>query len=429
MVQFKANKAVIITALPIEFEAVCHYLKDTKEIQHPKGTIYSKGYFHYGRNIWEILVAEVGKGDPAAAQETERALAFHNPDVALFVGISGGIKDIKMGDVVAADKVYYYESGKWSSRSEKAAEFLPRPMVFPSGYRLVQKAKALARKNEWQKLLNTEDYNPNLSAIVGPIAAGESVVASKSSDVYKLIQKTYGDSIALAMEDFGFMRAVYANPDVDAIVIRGISDLIDNKLVADSMNWQLKAARHACAFAFKLLSELDLNYKDLQNKEIKSSIINDVLRETDQAKEKGSKSYGYLDQYDNPSDFLFWAKKLKDNLEILKTDLKLVIECGFEIIIAIDFFDLFEYCFPFANDLGSKEMFKSKFGDREFLNREMARHLLFYKLDNLYSFPVLLLPPYIQERNSFFKFIGKLIIEYKDDKKREFILSTCLAPT
>jgi hypothetical protein len=192
--------------------------------------------------------------------------------------------------------------------------------------------------------------------------------------------------------------------------------------VADSMNWQFKAARYASAFAFKLLSELDLNYKDLQDNEIKSSIINDVLREKDKAKEKGSRSHGYIDQCVNSRNFLFWAKNLKDNLEILKTDLKLVLECGFEIIVAIDFFDLFEYCFPFANNLGSKEMFKNKFGDREFLNREMARHLLFYNLNNLYAFPVILLPPYIQERNNFFRFIGKLIIEYKNDKKREFIL-------
>ena len=201
-------------------------------------------------------MAEVGKYNPIASQETERAIAVHKPSVALFIGVSAGIKDVKLGDVVAADKVYYYESGKWGEGRNGEAEFYPRPMVYNSGYRLVEQAKALARKDEWQKLLDSDDLEPKPSAIVGPLAAGESVVASKASEVYALIKKTYGDSIALAMEDFGFLRAAYANPDVQALVIRGISDLIEKKAEADSKGWQEVAAQRASAFAFNILSRV-----------------------------------------------------------------------------------------------------------------------------------------------------------------------------
>ncbi len=252
---FNRCKAVIVTALPLEFDAVCSYLCKSEEVEHPQGTIYTKGQYVGNKNTWDVLVAEVGKNNPIASQETERAIAFHKPSVALFIGVSGGVKDVRLGDVVAADKVYYYESGKWDEGQNGEAEFHPRPMVYNSGYRLVEQAKSLARKDEWQKLLDLDDLEPRPSAIVGPLAAGESVVVSKASEVYTLIKKTYGDSIALAMEDFGFLRAVYANPDVQALVIRGISDLIEKKSEADSKGWQDVAARRASAFAFAVLSK------------------------------------------------------------------------------------------------------------------------------------------------------------------------------
>ena len=83
--------------------------------------------------------------------------------------------------------------------------------------------------------------------------AGYKVVSSDGATVYGLIRETYGDSVAVEMEGAGFLLATHANAGVDALVIRGISDLVVDKKVTDEAGWQDVAARNAAAFAVEFL--------------------------------------------------------------------------------------------------------------------------------------------------------------------------------
>jgi nucleoside phosphorylase len=189
-------------------------------------------------------------GNSLSAAATERVLNLFKPDFAFFVGIAGGLRDdLKIGDVVAASKVYGYEGGK------SGATFQPRPEAPPVSHAAEQRANAVVRDKVWQKRI-TPSPRTIPDAIVRPIAAGEKVLVSESSEDLKRVRTTYTDAHAVAMEDHGFATAVRAHPSVCFAVVRGISDLIENKQEADRTGSHDIAARNAAAFAFEMLAGL-----------------------------------------------------------------------------------------------------------------------------------------------------------------------------
>lgn len=238
--------AVILTALDVETRRVLRHLPKVSET-HVRDTVFHVGVF----GNWRVAVAEVGAGNIRAALIASRAIDYFDPEVALFVGVAGGIKDVAVGDAVVAIKVYGYESGKETSRG-----FEPRGEVYVTAYALEQRARAIRLSTEWKSRLDPEVPHSEPRIFLGAIAAGEKVVATARGPIATYLRKQYSDALAVEMEGRGFLEGIHINAPVKGGVIRGISDLLSGKVAADAGGSQMKAADVASAIAFEILATL-----------------------------------------------------------------------------------------------------------------------------------------------------------------------------
>lgn len=197
-----SQTAVILTALGVETTAVLRHLTGVST-ETVSGTAFFRGHFEG----WDIAVIEAGAGNTSAAAITARACEHYKPKVALLIGVAGGVKDVAIGHVVVATKVYGYESGK-----DKASDFQPRPDLLRSDHELEQRARVERQLNQWQLRLNPQLPHENPLLHVGPIAAGEKVVASKCTSTAKFLQKVYGDALAVEMEGRGMSNSAQYFP-------------------------------------------------------------------------------------------------------------------------------------------------------------------------------------------------------------------------
>jgi nucleoside phosphorylase/tetratricopeptide (TPR) repeat protein len=197
-----------------------------------------------------VLVLTDRDNTPAAVQ-VERAITRFRPRVVLFVGVAGGRRDARIGDVVAASVIYNYEAGKDTDDGLRT-----RIKTLPSSFRLVQQAHAVVRERRWALRVKPVALADAPTASVQPLAAGTKVVAGHASETARLIDASCGDAQAIEMEGFGILHAAYVNREVEALVIRGVSDLLDGKSKTADRSTQPAAARNAAAFAFEILHRL-----------------------------------------------------------------------------------------------------------------------------------------------------------------------------
>ncbi|MDR6772675.1 5'-methylthioadenosine/S-adenosylhomocysteine nucleosidase [Azospirillum sp. BE72] len=242
--------AIIMTAIPVETSHVLQHLQGLRR-EMRRGSLFHIGQFSGQTGNWNVVVGEMGAGNAMAALLTERTIAEFKPDIALFVGIAGGMKDVRIGDVVVASSVYGYESGKIES-----TRFLVRPRELRSSTSLMSLARGLPYRNDWVARLRYRLPGDNRKLVFGRVAAGEKLVASAKSELCRFLREHYNDAIAVEMEGYGFLDAVNHNEEVRGLVVRGISDLLDDKAATDARGSQDIAADSAAAVAFEILSML-----------------------------------------------------------------------------------------------------------------------------------------------------------------------------
>jgi nucleoside phosphorylase len=244
-----------VTAIPIEFNAVTNCLSNKKTITEPE-SVYEVGEYDFDKKSAKIAVVQTGEGNSNSAIHTTMAICKFQPEVVIMVGIGGGVKDVKVGDVVVGQYVHYYEMGK-----DDGQKFLIRPRGYEPAQTLLTRAEAISRdvNKGWLNLIpddSREDVHPSLGepeSFVKPIAAGEKIGASKKADLIKLITASYNDTVLIEMEGFGFQKAVH-KAGKQGIVIRGVSDVVKQKSNVKEEIRQKIAVKRAAAFAFETLN-------------------------------------------------------------------------------------------------------------------------------------------------------------------------------
>ncbi|MDT9700643.1 5'-methylthioadenosine/S-adenosylhomocysteine nucleosidase [Streptomyces sp. P17] len=232
-----SQTVVVLTALAVEYDAVrAHLGEDVEELVHEDGTRVERG--RLPGTEWTLAVAELGEGAVNASALTTQILGWLRPEAMLFVGVAGSLKpDVAIGDVVVGTKVYAVQGGKVTPSG-----FQARPEVWHGSNRLVQAARSALR--------GLEEVQGHLK----PIACGDVVLTDDRSAFAEFIKRHYNDANAIEMEGAGAVHAAHVSGQLDALVIRGISDRANpGKSNADKGGSQKRAAAQAAAVAVGVL--------------------------------------------------------------------------------------------------------------------------------------------------------------------------------
>ncbi|MEL6942206.1 MAG: hypothetical protein AAFO82_06020 [Bacteroidota bacterium] len=245
---------MILTPIPIEYQGIRNYLHGIHTVEQ-EGIYYEVGHFQGLHHHYSVAIREIGANNTTSSLATEKAVNHFQPSIIILFGIAGGIKDVKIGDIVIGECSYDYETGK-----ETAEGSLARPQSTNYDSKLIEFARHVNRQGKWRQKLLSQHYP---SVLFGAVASGNKVVSSTDSLVFRYIKKHLNNSLCLEMEASGFGKVVDQNRDrLRPFLIRGISDLINNKSTTDGEGGQELAVQNAATFLFGFLKELDfLNYK------------------------------------------------------------------------------------------------------------------------------------------------------------------------
>lgn len=245
--------AVVCTPLDVEYRAVRALLDGHRFTERTeRGTVFAITEIAGRHSAWRLALTLTGRHNERAAAAVERAVATLAPQALVLLGVAGGRRDARIGDVIAATEVYGYESGQ-----DTDLRYLSRIKTFTTSHALSQQAHHAAEEGAWTARLGLAPGEDPPRVFHRPIAAGSKVITGLDSPTAALIGQHCGDAQGVDMESFGAMAAACAGGGVEAMVVRGVSDLIGGKTKDADRTRQPLAARNAAAFALALIERLE----------------------------------------------------------------------------------------------------------------------------------------------------------------------------
>ena len=219
--KFKDIRVAVIVALAEEYAIFCKYFD---------GDVVEK--FHIDEKITvDILESRTGlgrvglvcinrMGNVSSGIVATKLLEIFDLDVLVNIGLAAGVNSEKqqLGDVVIADKIRYYETGKLRSTGlDLAPEYSD---LRSSALSEIQ----IANPTQWP--LGTSIGGAPRQVHVGTIASGEKVI-SDANFVSALVSQDRA-IVGIEMEGYGIASALFGRKE-KFLLIRGICDFADHE--------------------------------------------------------------------------------------------------------------------------------------------------------------------------------------------------------
>jgi len=260
------HRVLIVPALVSEAKAILSFFEDVGVKSTPSGLTYTTGkrkvfypeLKHKPHANWIYLIAPPTEaGNLQASRVVSQLIPECKPNLVALIGCAGGFPGkIDQYDVVVATHVHYIANTKISSRIEV------RPLQEWCSRIFVDHCKNVQLLDAWHQYLVPDAPNAPISVLFEPIVSGETVLANSNCEYYRAATEASPKAVAIEMEGYGFLSACRDN-NVDAVIIRGISDTLDDKQQPSDAECctsspgfdkaQYKATRHAAALFFATL--------------------------------------------------------------------------------------------------------------------------------------------------------------------------------
>ena len=194
------NKIGLIFAMREELNAVLKSMEIVKEYK-----IFDLNFYECKYNDKDCILVECGIGKVNAARCTQILIDNIKVDYILNVGVAGGVsKDVKIGDIVIADKLIQHD-------------FDLRPFNYERGY-IPNVGKYIHSDEYLLKIASEIKLDSNI--FVGTIASGD-IFITESLMGEKI--NTKFDALCVEMEGASIAQACYLSY-IPFLVIRSISD-------------------------------------------------------------------------------------------------------------------------------------------------------------------------------------------------------------
>lgn len=215
-------KIVVLTAVPNEFEVLRKLLIEKRVGETLEDIDGAYFYEHISVPIdgveCTIILGITGQGNVEASIYVMDALNRYKPDLFLFAGTCGGVKDVKVGDTVIVTNVFDIfrgkESNQWGAK--------------PSGAGMNSALRGICTSimmqvNRGEKLKNLY-VDVNSHVFMGDIGSSSAIVAAEKSKIRDMLYRNYANVIAVEMEGYGFYKTLKENNYNAGILVRAVTD-------------------------------------------------------------------------------------------------------------------------------------------------------------------------------------------------------------